>query len=999
MKHASTKSLIQLSIALSCSLLMACQAGNPLGKGVSSQTSPVQQVKLQNPKELRASAQIPAGSGKIRLSLRDLVQDFRTQAIRCDDILTLNLSITGIGIPTPIASTATKSGGGCEFTTADLSIPVGKSRVISLSALDEGGAEIARIKGVTDILPGQTSTLDISYRTYVTASIIDNLINRFQLVGTGLGNQLGKVYAANLNLSALQTWVDGLIGVSGAFPNLSYAHHPLLVKANVLADAIFTNNGQIPSSAPAGYLTSPASIQLNLTGIDTGNPLKIQVGDPISAPINLSTPDSSETVTLSNIFPGSWSVFLDNGAGNQGENVSFDEGQTVNYSLDFGNGPTVPSANWTRFSGGLAGVVNDTAIDSNNNLYSVGPGGVYVNEGSGWFEANQGLPTDPIVTKVAASTSVAGDRHVYITLNNNHVYRRDFVNGSTWEDLGTPVTPSGGLELTMLFADPADPDHVFVGTNQGDFKHATNATNANPLLVSWATPGFFTNPGVPITSMVRSNFLYYLGTHNGLYTAGAPSPTGWTSQNSGLTDLLIDAMYVNSTESTLMAGTSSGQLFVSSSLGISWTIFTAGLTGQPIHDILQDPLDASRSIYLATSSGLLKASDTTPINGRPDSSGFSSAGTGPLPLPPQAPANPAMTSLLLEPAGTLRVGTNGAGLNTWTNTTNSWGYDNTTVRTAKVQAMAVAPGGGGLYFGLGGGGVARTLNQGTSFDQMLNVAVDGTERNVSGIAAENGSVGGLFNLYMGTVGSGVWVLNNIDNTAAVDSAWVKVGTAIGDNNVFSMLLVPGTKLLAGTTNGVYVTTCPSGGSCNNGSNWTLLTGGSAPGTTYSMAERPGAIPSLYAGTVQSVCTYSGSSWTSASIGNATQRVTALATLPTASNSTDDDIVYAGMNNSGSQPNFFRSIDAGATFTAMTNPVDNVDINALAVDPNNANTVYAGTAKGIYVTLDGGNNWSPFNSGSDALTDIDVLSLMIDSGKLYAGTRQRSVYVTDLSVGQ
>ena len=54
---------------------------------------------------------------------------------------------------------------------------------------------------------------------------------------------------------------------------------------------------------------------------------------------------------------------------------------------------------------------------------------------------------------------------------------------------------------------------------------------------------------------------------------------------------------------------------------------------------------------------------------------------------------------------------------------------------------------------------------------------------------------------------------------------------------------------------------------------------------------------------------------------------------------------------------------------------NLSINALAYDPNNPDTLYAGTDGGVYISFDGGETWSPINNG---LTGVPVVySIIVD----------------------
>jgi hypothetical protein len=134
-----------------------------------------------------------------------------------------------------------------------------------------------------------------------------------------------------------------------------------------------------------------------------------------------------------------------------------------------------------------------------------------------------------------------------------------------------------------------------------------------------------------------------------------------------------------------------------------------------------------------------------------------------------------------------------------------------------------------------------------------------------------------------------------------------------------------------------------------------------------------------------VTTDLGQSWTSSRAG-LNGKVWTLATVPGSG-----ELVYAGTNNG-----VFKSTNAGASwsgtgFTTQTR--------ALAVDPDDPNTVYAGTyGQGVSVTTDAGMTWNPMNSG---LTNLKVLSLAMRGGAepvLFAGTEGGSVFRTGVVTG-
>ncbi|MGE5102270.1 MAG: dockerin type I domain-containing protein [Deltaproteobacteria bacterium] len=58
---------------------------------------------------------------------------------------------------------------------------------------------------------------------------------------------------------------------------------------------------------------------------------------------------------------------------------------------------------------------------------------------------------------------------------------------------------------------------------------------------------------------------------------------------------------------------------------------------------------------------------------------------------------------------------------------------------------------------------------------------------------------------------------------------------------------------------------------------------------------------------------------------------------------------------------FRSTDGGANFAPMGTEI-HVDWHALAIDPVNADVVYAGTDGGVFISYDGGDSWTSRNQG-------------------------------------
>ena len=88
---------------------------------------------------------------------------------------------------------------------------------------------------------------------------------------------------------------------------------------------------------------------------------------------------------------------------------------------------------------------------------------------------------------------------------------------------------------------------------------------------------------------------------------------------------------------------------------------------------------------------------------------------------------------------------------------------------------------------------------------------------------------------------------------------------------------------------------------------------------------------------------------------------------------------------------FRSTDAGASWSG-TGPISGQPFWAVAVAPNDPDTVYAGTTtSGLFKTTDGGANWVAISEG---LTNRNMRSIIIhpqDVNTLYAGTNGGGVF--------
>ena len=93
-----------------------------------------------------------------------------------------------------------------------------------------------------------------------------------------------------------------------------------------------------------------------------------------------------------------------------------------------------------------------------------------------------------------------------------------------------------------------------------------------------------------------------------------------------------------------------------------------------------------------------------------------------------------------------------------------------------------------------------------------------------------------------------------------------------------------------------------------------------------------------------------------------------------------ETVYAGTWGRG----VFKSVDGGASWLPATNGLDNLYIQSLAVDPLVPSVLYAGTYKdGMYKSLDGGQSWFAINTNIQAEAIVYTIAIdRSDSNYIY-----------------
>ncbi|HJT68103.1 MAG TPA: hypothetical protein VJ749_16730 [Pyrinomonadaceae bacterium] len=95
-----------------------------------------------------------------------------------------------------------------------------------------------------------------------------------------------------------------------------------------------------------------------------------------------------------------------------------------------------------------------------------------------------------------------------------------------------------------------------------------------------------------------------------------------------------------------------------------------------------------------------------------------------------------------------------------------------------------------------------------------------------------------------------------------------------------------------------------------------------------------------------------------------------------------------------KPYVFVTRDYGATWAPIVNNLPQWGtVNVVREDPKNKDLLYVGTENGLFISLSGGREWKPFNSGLPIIRIDDILVHPRDND-LIIGTHGRGIYILD-----
>ncbi len=285
-----------------------------------------------------------------------------------------------------------------------------------------------------------------------------------------------------------------------------------------------------------------------------------------------------------------------------------------------------------------------------------------------------------------------------------------------------------------------------------------------------------------------------------------------------------------------------------------------------------------------------------------------------------------------------------------------------------VGALAINPANPATLYAGGSGGVFKSTDSGGSW-----TPTGLTGENVGALAINPANPA---TLYAGMIYRGVFKSTDAGGT------WVPVNSGLRIQQVLGLAINPTTPatLYAAGSGGIFKSKDSGGTWADAGAGLTNL------GLVAAVAIDPSNSATLYAGAWTPEpnrlngglfkSTDSGDTWAATSVGLTDPQIHALAINPV-----NPASLYAGTGSGG----VFRSTNSGVTWDVTNAGLTLTDVLALAVNPVNSSTLYAGTNGGVFKSTDAGGTWSTVNSG---LTELGVTALAINPANpstLYAGT--------------
>ncbi len=250
---------------------------------------------------------------------------------------------------------------------------------------------------------------------------------------------------------------------------------------------------------------------------------------------------------------------------------------------------SVDGVHWTAVNTGLANLdVRNVVINSSGTLFAAMLGGVSrsTDNGDSWVLTG--------FTQGADIIHVNPSGHLFVGTEFDGIFRSTD-DGVTWvsASVGFPVS----RQVFDIATHPSTGD-MFTSSFDGTFRSTDNGDNWTNISTATAFVGFVFNASGDIFAGTLVGEGVFVSTD-----AGAT----WQAVNTGLTDLALRALAVNSA-GILFVGTAAGGVFRSTNSGGSWSPVNTGLTDLAIRHLA---VDLTGRLFASTDGPLFRSVDPT----------------------------------------------------------------------------------------------------------------------------------------------------------------------------------------------------------------------------------------------------------------------------------------------------------------------------------------------------------------------------------------------------
>ncbi len=636
---------------------------------------------------------------------------------------------------------------------------------------------------------------------------------------------------------------------------------------------------------------------------------------------------------------------------------------------------------------------------------------------------------------------------------------------ANWTLLGPNVVPANGGgagRINCMTIDPTNVQNIWLGTACGGLWKTTDGgttwSSNTDLLPALSISDIVIDPtNTQVMYLVTGDKygIYYQNQTWGHYSAGILKSIdgGATWNTTGMTYALanvtlIQRLIIDPTNTNILFAATSSGIFKTIDGGTTWSNLRTG----NYYDIEFNPTN-DQIIYSGDSSSFIRSIDggvnwnvisgvvaggrisigVTPANATvvyvwTVAGGFYYSNTSGASFIPKSdpsfaaqPYGYADKVLEVSPTnanvifvGGLLIARSLNGGTNWSTYSSSTNYLATNYVHANEHALLFEPGSNTTIYSCNDGGISKTINQGTAWTDISNgLAIKQYYRLGSSSLTTN-------LIYAGAQGNGT------DRITAVNSV-TKVNGGEGmeclvdftnDNIVFTSQ--ENGAFFKSTDGGVTFTIMPVTGcdftspilmdpndhnnlfvggndifkSTDNGANWSNISTGSIDGTCIYSLEMSGAYPNyIYAATFGNIYRTidAGVTWTnitnSLPVGSAAISGITISDI-------NPDAAWVTLSGFSAGNKVYFTNDGGLSWTNYSGTLPNIPTNCIEYQSGSNNMIYIGTDLGVYYRDASMSDWLSYNTGMPNVI-IDELEINYNTSKLRAATYGRGIWESNL----